>query len=190
MQAVADAFGSDGNGYEVLMLTPRLELIPHPPEASRALIAGESQYEQVFGYAPCEGLRDLMASPDISPAYLAELERATEFDPWKHGFAIVHRDTRTIIGMASFKGPPTEGMVEIAYGLAPLQWGKGLATEAAQALIRFAIADERVRLVRAHTLPEPNASTKVLTKCGLAFIGEVIDPEDGLVWRWEKSEFV
>ncbi len=40
----------------------------------------------------------------------------------------------------------------------------------------------------AHTLPAPNASTRVLAKCGFERTGEVEDPEDGLVWRWERSK--
>jgi len=51
-----------------------------------------------------------------------------------------------------------------------------------------ALSHEQVRTVRAHPLPQPNASTRVLTKCGFQRIGEVIDPEDGLVWRWERNE--
>ena len=35
---------------------------------------------------------------------------------------------------------------------------------------------------------EANASTRVLTKCGFRHVGEVMDPEDGLVWRWEKHK--
>ena len=42
-----------------------------------------------------------------------------------------------------------------------------------------------MRLVRAHTLPHENASTRVLTKCKFSCVGEVMGPEDGLVWRWE-----
>jgi RimJ/RimL family protein N-acetyltransferase len=44
-----------------------------------------------------------------------------------------------------------------------------------------------VRRAIAHTLPEANASGRVLAKCGLRFVGEVIDPEDGSVWRWERQ---
>ena len=36
-------------------------------------------------------------------------------------------------------------------------------------------------------LPEATASTRVLRKCGFVHIGEVVDPEDGPVWRWERS---
>jgi len=63
--------------------------------------------------------------------------------------------------------------------------GQGYATEAAEALVRYAIDSGQVGTVCAHTLPEANASTRVLTKCGLECVGEVVDPEDGLVWRWE-----
>jgi RimJ/RimL family protein N-acetyltransferase len=41
------------------------------------------------------------------------------------------------------------------------------------------------RTIRAHTMPEQNASTRVLEKCGFRWLGEVVDPEDGAVWRWE-----
>jgi hypothetical protein len=36
------------------------------------------------------------------------------------------------------------------------------------------------------TLPEENASNKALKRNGFGFAGEVDDPEDGLVWRWER----
>jgi RimJ/RimL family protein N-acetyltransferase len=38
----------------------------------------------------------------------------------------------------------------------------------------------------AHTLPEENASNRALRRNGFTFSGEVDDPEDGLIWRWEK----
>jgi RimJ/RimL family protein N-acetyltransferase len=173
------------------MKTANLELLPHTPQHIRALIEGPEVYEKSFGVRPAEGLRDFMVSKDVSPAFLAELQRATTGDPWKHGFALVHAASRVVIGMGSFKGPPgADGVVEIAYGIVPAYQGQGFATEAAQALMKYAFASGRVRVVRAHTLPEVNASTKVLAKCGFMRVGEVVDPEDGLVWRWEKSEEV
>lgn len=102
---------------------------------------------------------------------------------------MMHRETGIAIGQCGFKGPPeADGVAEIAYGVDPDQQGKGYATEAAEALVIYAFGSGRVRLVRAHTLPERNASTRVLTKCGFSHIGEVIDPEDGLVWQWEKRQ--
>src|SRR4051812_37331072 len=122
----------------------------------------------------------------VSPVWLAALRASDITDPWRHGFSMVHRDTGHTVGKCCFKGPPADGVGEIAYGVEPEQQGKGYATEAAAALTAFAFA-QNVPTVRAHTLPEPNASTRVLTKCGYRHLGQVIDPEDGPVWRWERE---
>jgi len=123
---------------------------------------------------------------EVSPDWLARVKGSTSADPWTHGFAVVQRASGTVVGMCAYKGPPgTDGAVEIAYGINPEYQGRGYATEVARALVIFAFDSGEVRLVCAHTRPEENASTHVLTKCGFEFIGEVMDPEDGLVWRWE-----
>jgi N-acetylglutamate synthase-like GNAT family acetyltransferase len=36
----------------------------------------------------------------------------------------------------------------------------------------------------AHTLPEQSSSTSALARCGFRKADDVIDPEDGPVWRW------
>jgi [ribosomal protein S5]-alanine N-acetyltransferase len=120
----------------------------------------------------------------VSPEWVARM-RSSAPSAWTHGFAIVERATNTAIGGAAFKGPPAAGAVEIAYGVDPDYRGRGYAKEAAAALVAFAFSNAAVRLVCAHTLPEKNPSTSVLTACGFEFLGEVLDPEDGLVWRWE-----
>src|SRR3954465_10581961 len=120
----------------------------------------------------------------VSPAWFAALRDSDTADPWRHGFSMVHRETGHIVGKCGFKGPPADGVVEIAYAVEPEHQWKGYATEAAAALPPFA---QNVPTVRAHTLPEPNASTRVLTKCGFRHLGQVIDPEVGPVWRWEKN---
>ena len=122
----------------------------------------------------------------VSPNWLARVKAAAAPDPWLHGFAIVQRESGKIVGRCGYKGTPgPEAVVEIAYGVDPDYQGRGYATEAAQALVSYAFESGRVRLVLPHTLPHENASTRVLTKCKFSCAGEVIDPEDGLVWRWE-----
>jgi [ribosomal protein S5]-alanine N-acetyltransferase len=168
--------------------TKSLRLVPQEPEHLRALIQGPEFYARSAGLEPATGLRDFIVSKDVSPQWLAALERATAADPWTYGFALVHRETGMVIGNAGFTGPPdARGMVEIAYGVVPLHQGHGYATEAANALVTWAERNGRVRIVRAHTLPETNASTRVLEKCGFSRIAELVDPVDGLIWRWEKE---
>jgi len=122
----------------------------------------------------------------LSADWLARFHASVAEDPWVHGFRLVRRDTGAVVGTCSFKGPPSAGTVEIAYGVSPDQQGKGYATEAALALVAYAFSFAEVRVVRAHTLPDSTASKRVLTKCGFRHVGEVIDPEDGVVSRFER----
>jgi [ribosomal protein S5]-alanine N-acetyltransferase len=133
---------------------------------------------------------DGMSPPEraqLSADWLAQFQASSEMDPWVHGFRIVQSGSDTVVGSCMFKGPPAEGVVEIAYGIDPDQQGKGYATQAAQALSDYASRSGLVTLVIAHTLPDSTASQRVLAKCGFGYVREVLDPEDGLVWRYEKA---
>jgi RimJ/RimL family protein N-acetyltransferase len=168
--------------------TRSLRLVPHTPEHLRALFKGPECYAQSSGMRPANGLSDFIVSDDVSPEWLVALESATGADPWRYGFAVIHRESGLVIGNASFTGPPdAEGMVEIAYGIVPDFQGRGYATEAANALVAWAAKNGRVSIARAHTLPERNASSRVLEKCGFQYVGEFTHPTDGLIWRWEKQ---
>jgi len=166
--------------------TPRLHLVPWTPALLVTLIDQPERFDALAGFPAAAGLRECFVSGDVSPEWLGRLKAAASADPWRHGFFVVEREQRAIIGTAGFKGPPdADGMVEIAYGIVPSFEGRGYATEAAMALVRFARETADVTLIRAHTLPEANASTRVLAKCGFRHTDNVIDPDDGPVWRWE-----
>ena len=164
--------------------TKSLRLVPHAPEHLRALIKGTEFYTRSTGLTPANGLRDFIVSDDVSPEWL---ESATGADPWRHGFAVIDSQSGLVIGNAGFTGPPDpEGAVEIAYGIVPDYQGRGYATEAAGALVRWAAENDSVSLISAHTLAERNASGRVLEKCGFHHVGELTHLTDGLIWRWEK----
>ena len=87
------------------------------------------------------------------------------------------------VGLCSFKTEPNSlGEVEIAYYTFPHREGRGVATAMVRELTRR--ASPSVARVVAHTLPLENASSRVLRRCRFEQVGEVIDPEDGPVWRW------
>ena len=168
--------------------TDDLRLEPHTPGQLLALIEQPERYEQLAGFPAAAGLREFFVSGEISPDWIAGLRTLQQSDPWRIGFAVVHRESGCVIGSAAFKGPPdSDGMVEIAYGIVPSFEGRGYATQAAKALVAYSVESGMVKTIRAHTLPTPNASTNVLKKCGFKFAGDVIDPEDGPVWRWERG---
>ena len=152
-----------------VLRTPRLRLTVEPTEATIARIDAMSPEDRA----------------QVSPDWLARL-RASVPSPWTHGFAMEELATGAAVGTCAFKGPPdADGAVEIAYGVDPAFQRRGFAKEAAAALVEFALEDARVRIVRAHTLPDNGPSGSVLAANGFECLGEVIDPEDGLVWRWE-----
>jgi GNAT acetyltransferase-like protein len=107
--------------------------------------------------------------------------------PWS-GYLALDRARDIIVGTCGFKAPPdTEGVVEIAYFTFPGSEGLGVASAMAAGLVDRATRAVGVRRLRAHTLPERNASTRILEKTGFRLLGEAIDPEDGQVWRWERD---
>jgi ribosomal-protein-alanine N-acetyltransferase len=106
--------------------------------------------------------------------------------PWS-GYLAVDQ-ARHIVGTCGFKAPPDdEGVVEVAYFTFPGFEGQGYASAMAAGLVERARTAGGVRRLRAHALPERNASTRILEKVGFERLGEVVDPEDGPVWRWETT---
>jgi [ribosomal protein S5]-alanine N-acetyltransferase len=151
--------------------TPSLRLVPQTRADVTAMIEAMSPAEKA----------------QLSADWLARFHASVEMDPWVHGFRVVHAASGIGVGACMFKSPPQAGVVEIAYGIDPDQQGKGYATEAAQAMVAYALESGAVSLVLAHTLPDSTASKRVLAKCGFRYVGEVMDPEDGLVCRFEKA---
>lgn len=95
---------------------------------------------------------------------------------------------RTLVGWGGFKGAPdADGAVEIGYAVTPAWEGRGVATSAVAALLREAWDAPEVRCVVAHTLPEPNASVRVLEKSGFGRDGENLDGDVGEVWRFRRD---
>jgi RimJ/RimL family protein N-acetyltransferase len=167
------------------MKTKNLTLVPRKPGDLLALLKGAAEYKQSSEMRIADGVREFLLAG--SPDFQKQLGTATDPDPWKFGFAIVHKIDNVMIGICGFTGPPeSDGVAEIAYSIAPTYQGKGYATEAAMALVEFASASGYVRTIRAHTLAEVDASTRVLEKCGFKKIGELRDQENNLVWRWER----
>ena len=121
---------------------------------------------------------------EISADWWTKFQASAFQDPWVHGFKLMLNDD-TLVGMGSFKGPPVDGVVEIAYAVNPEYQGRGFATAAARAMVEFAFRSGDVKKVLAHTLPGGIASQRVLAKSGFRKTGEVMDPDDGLVWRYE-----
>ncbi len=103
---------------------------------------------------------------------------AGEWGPWQ----VRELATGLLIGGVGFKGwPSDDGIVEIGYGLVESARGRGLATEAVQALVTHAFA-RGVSAVIAETDVDNSASAGVLRRCGFT---ETERSESALWWQRE-----
>jgi ribosomal-protein-alanine N-acetyltransferase len=154
---------------------------PLTRDRAEALLEGDDAFTRRFGHRVADGYLEF---PEALPATVQALRDGV--DPDWSSYLIIDPTTATVIGFGGFKGPPTDGSVEIGYSIAPAHRGRGHATDAARRLVDIATA-RGVALVRAHTLAEENPSTAVLRRLCFRRTGEVVDPEVGAVWRWERT---
>ena len=105
-------------------------------------------------------------------------------EPWVGYLAMAGS---TAVGTCCFKSPPRDGRVEIAYATFPDYERRGFATTMAAELIALARRRDPDVSVAAQTLPERNASHRVLEKLGFAHVATFNHPEDGTVWEWRLT---
>jgi RimJ/RimL family protein N-acetyltransferase len=116
----------------------------------------------------------------------AELYKTVGFEePWIGYLALA--DERPV-GTCGFKSPPRDGRVEIAYFTFPEFEGYGFASAMAARLVAMARQYRSATVVAAQTLPQRNASHRVLEKLGFRHVDTIDHPEDGMVWEWQLSE--
>ena len=117
---------------------------------------------------------------DLCASVIAIYPQGTPQLPWAGYLA---EEDGGIVGTCAFKSPPISGAVEIAYFTFPEHEGRGVATRMARRLVELAV-EHGVATIRAQTLPERNASTRIIEKLGFELQGTVNHPEDGEVWEW------
>jgi ribosomal-protein-alanine N-acetyltransferase len=88
-------------------------------------------------------------------------------------WAVVSRADGQVIGWSGLEYLPEINETEIAFLLSQRVWGRGLATEAAQAAIHFGFASAGLETIVGLVHPENIASIRVLEKCGLAFVDQI-----------------
>ena len=77
--------------------------------------------------------------------------------------------------------PYREGLLELGFHLRPEYWGRGLAEEAARAVIDYAFETLGLRSLFAGHHPDNAASQHVLMKLGFHFTHQEIYPPTGLL---------
>jgi ribosomal-protein-alanine N-acetyltransferase len=160
-------------------------LVAHNPRQLLALIESTAAYEKSSGLRVADGVREFLRRLTRLSRRIARGNGPRSVEIWLCDCAQDRQRRDRTVRIRRSTG--FRRAVEIAYSISPDYQGRGFATEAATALVDFASSSDRVRTVCAYTLPEMNASTRVLEKCGFRKTGEIFDSENHLVWRWEKT---
>ena len=163
--------------------TDQLRIINCDLQAIEMVLHGNDVLGMYFGIGVPDGWTEFGAP--IFEYTLERLKTHPQDAQWWTWLPVL-RKTNELVGSCGFKGKPNaQGEVEIGYEIAASERRKGLGTEAALALRDLAFRSPEVNKVIAHTLAAFNPSTRILQHCGMVKVAELIDPEDGAIWRWE-----
>lgn len=113
---------------------------------------------------------------DAMEFFLARLEEGGEGAAGWYGWYALSPDSpdepSTLLGAGGYFGPPDiTGSVEIGYSILPQWQRRGYASELVRMLVAHAFTFPQIKLVRAHTTQDNDASIKVLSRCGYQLIG-------------------
>jgi RimJ/RimL family protein N-acetyltransferase len=156
-----------------------IRLLALAPDELRRLREGAG-LEAFRGFAAAE--------PDLLPAVVIE-DAARRFESGEEWFwcsprLFLEEETGLLVGAGSFRSAPRFGEVEIGYGVAASQAGRGLASAGTARMIEEAFGRPEVTAVAAETSVSNRASERVLEKNGFARRGGRVDPEDGPLTLW------
>lgn len=133
-----------------------------------------------------------MAIPDgaLPPAKVAtraltQLELGTP-PFWCVPFLVVSETRQSVLGGCGFKTAPVNGMVEISYGVARSERGRGVATAAVERLLQLAAPTGLVQQVVAHILPDNVASSRVVSRLGFSSGQALVDSDGETVVPWVR----
>jgi RimJ/RimL family protein N-acetyltransferase len=90
-------------------------------------------------------------------------------------WGVRERDTGELVGDCSLHFDETFQDWELSYGFRRDRWGRGYATEAAQACVRYGFEELGVEKIVADVEPANPPSMRVLEKCGFERVGELDD---------------
>jgi len=161
--------------------TDRLILVPATLPMLRAELTRPEEFARLLGAEVAAPWPPPLNDEQSNQWMIRYLEENQDAGGWALFYYVLREgpDGRPLaIGSGGFKGKPTaDGAVEIGYSIVEAYQGRGLATEAARALVSHSFRAPTVTRVVADTLPHLVPSIRVLVKCGFVLIGAGPEPD-------------
>ena len=151
-----------------------------PCDAGRFSIETARLYLRPVSMDDLDGLHRLWTEPAVreyfwdgetisrEKAEAAVREGMGAFD--RHGFGLwIAEVGENLIGFCGLRPLDNAPAVEVLYGITPLRWGEGFATEAALAMLRYGFEEAGLDRILGIADRENTASRRVLEKIGMTF---------------------
>ncbi|MCD7899761.1 MAG: GNAT family N-acetyltransferase [Bacteroides sp.] len=147
----------------------------------------ENDTEEIFEYSRNENVGPNAGwKPHENIQETREIMKAIFLDK-EFIYGIVLKDTNKMFGSIGLTPDPkrqNDKARMIGYAIGENYWGKGYATEAAQALVRYGLEELELELISAYCYPFNEKSKRVIEKCGFHYEGKLSRVEkryDGVV---------
>ena len=145
--------------------TPRLRLVPATPALIGAELEGQERLAAALGAELPVDWPPEYHDAETLGFWREQLSLPGAAGWWLHYVLLTEPVRPVLVGTASYKGPPKNGVVEVGYSVVISWRRRGLATEASRALIEAAW-ENGVEVVIAHTFAHLEPSIGVLHKLG------------------------
>jgi RimJ/RimL family protein N-acetyltransferase len=149
--------------YAHALTTSRLRLVPATPALVDMELAHQDRLAEELDVDLPSDWPPAYHDPDRLDFTRKALEAPDAVGWWLHYIVLTDVTRPTLVGVAGYKGPPADGVVEIGYSIVASWQRRGLATEACRALIEAAW-QRGAKVILAHTLPHLQPSIGVLRK--------------------------
>jgi ribosomal-protein-alanine N-acetyltransferase len=129
------------------------------------------------------------ANIDAAHAFLTDYEQVyaqSGMGRW----GVLRKSDRVFVGWCGLKRHQN-GEVDLGFRLLKRFWGNGLATEAAEACLKYGFETLKLPYIIGRSMRENTASIRVLEKVGMQFWKESVeDLHDACVYRIDKSTYL
>ena len=99
-------------------------------------------------------------------------------------WAVLLKARHIFIGWCGLKFRSERNEIDLGYRFKKEYWGKGYATEAAAACLRYGFEKLGLEKIVAHSMPANLGSIKVLENCGMQYVGEeMVDNHPALTYE-------
>jgi RimJ/RimL family protein N-acetyltransferase len=152
------------HGQQPALITERLLLRPATPADLDAWTERIFADPEVTRYIP-SSIAEPRARAERMLAFVGEMWATRGYGEW----LVTDRRDGALLGHCGLLYVAETGEVEIDYALARPFWGRGFASEAARACLRFGFERAGLERVIGLAVPENNASRRVLERVGFVY---------------------